>query len=395
MLFRSLNMVARKFLKVSFTIRAVFFTALAVFLSFYLLSCDDNGVGPVSELPPLPDEAAVYLSMDGTEAGLWILNANSLELIDSMITAPGVPWTIEFSPDYNSWYSCWGRGVNYSIYSCDIDPLSIRNSVPLQYANSSLVKSMNEEYLVAYINKGIEVFERSTLSTITKDTSLSAFYTRVVMSKNSNRFYFTKWSKNNFLGFGIYDLDLMSVVDEIILFDDVQYVGLEDVDIAVSNDDRYLFFSSWTWQGGFGGYGSFFVIDLIQRKIIENHKVGAFSQLCVSPDGQSVYISDPGGYLYNFPSSGKVWRYDVKNNSMHILLNNLYNSNRITVAVDNRTLFVTPDLAFNLQNGKRAWLVKVDALNGQIIDYYPVFYDSTGFFTNNPRNVRMGIYTIK
>ncbi|MCZ7616478.1 MAG: hypothetical protein M5T52_23705 [Ignavibacteriaceae bacterium] len=114
--------------------------------------------------------------------------------------------------------------------------------------------------------------------------------------------------------------------------------------------------------------------------------------MAVSPDGKNVFISDPGGYLYNFPSSGKIWKYNVENKTMNTLLNELYFTDRITVAEDNRTLFITPVISFSMKDGQRAWVVKVDAQSGQIKNYYPVFYDSTGFYTNNPRNIRMGQY---
>lgn len=392
MLFRSLNVVASKTHENSFQVGKWFSTAIIAFLFLYLSSCDDSGVGPVNDPPPLPDDAAVYLSMDGTEAGLWILNANTLELIDSMITAPGVPWTIEFSPDNNTWYSCWGRSADYSIYSCNLQPLTIKNRVQLLYAKSSLVKSYDEKYLIAYGYKGIDIFDRVSLSLTHQDTS-SIFdsYSGLSYSQIGKGVYFGLVENREFVGFGIYSLDSMKVTETIRLFNSVNYPGLSDVDFVITQDGTFLFLSAWNWRG-FGGFGSFFIIDLAQKRIINEFQVGAFSQLAISPDGQSIYISDPGGYLFNLPSSGKVWRYDVKSSSIHVLINNLYYSDRITVAEDNRTLFITPDVAFDLQNGEKAWLVKADALNGQILDYYPVSYDSTGFYTNNPRNVRMGKY---
>ncbi len=369
-----------------------FISIMIPVLFLNLTSCDTIDSNKVEPPPPLPDDAVLYLSMDGTKAGLWILNANTLELIDSMITAPGVPWTIEFSPDYSTWYSCWGRGANYSIYSCNVNPLFIRNSVPLQYAKTALVKSLDEKYLIAYGYKGIDIFERNSLSLIHSDTS-SIFdsYSGLFTSQTKNRIYFGFVENREFVGFGIYSLDSMKLIETIRIFNSNNYPNLNDVDFVITPNDKFLFLSAWNWRG-LGGFGSFFVIDLTIKKIIEEYRVGAFSKLSMSPDGQSVYISDPGGYLFNLPSSGKVWRYDVKNKTIRVLLNNLYNSDRITVAEDNRTLFITPDIAFDLQNGEKAWLVKVDAMNGKIIDYYPVSYDSTGFYTNNPRNVRMGKY---
>jgi hypothetical protein len=368
-----------------------------LFISFLIvggLAC--NIIDPPDPiLPPLPNDAAVYLSMDGTEAGLWILNANTLELIDSMITAPGVPWTIEFSPDYNSWYSCWGRSADYSIYSCNLQPLTVQNRTQLQYAKYALVKNYDEKYLIAYGYKGIDIFDRMSLSLLHQDTS-SIFdsYSGLSSLQAGNKIYFGLVENREFVGFGIYNLDSMKVTETIRLFNSIDYPGLSDVDFVITPDDKFLFLSAWNWRG-LGGFGSFFVINIAQKRIINEFRVGAFSQLGISPDGQSVYITDPGGNLFNLPSSGKVWRYDVKSNSMHVLINNLYYSDRITVAEDNRTLYITPDVAFALQGGEKAWLVKADALNGQILDYYPVSYDSTGFYTNNPRNVRMGIYNIK
>ena len=363
-------------------------------LIFGQFGCE-NSIGPGGDLPPLPDDDAVYLSMDGTEAGLWILNANTLDLIDSMITAPGVPWTIEFSLDYNMWYSCWGRSDDYSIYSCNLQPLTIQNQTQLQYTKSALVKSYDEKYLIAYGYKGIDIFDRVSLSLIHQDTS-SIFdsYSGLVSSQTSNRVYFALVENREFIGLGIYNVDSLKVTKTLRLFNSDDYPGLTDVDYVVSLDEKFLFLSAWNWRG-LGGFGSFFVIDLNQKRIIDEFQVGAFSQLSISPDGKSVYISDPGGYLFNLPSSGNVWHYDVNNNSMQVLISNLYHSDRIAVANDNRTLFITPDVAFDLQNGEKAWLVKVDGLNGQLIDFYPVSYDSTGFYTNNPRNVRMGIYNIK
>ncbi|WP_297839173.1 hypothetical protein [Ignavibacterium sp.] len=359
-------------------------------LFLFFASCDVNDVEDTT-LIPLSEDAAVYLSMDGT-AGLWILNANSLELIDSMITAPGVPWTIEFSPDYSTWYSCWGRSADYSIYSCNLRPLTITKGVQLPYAKALLIKSYDEKYLIAYGYKGIDIFDRASLSLIHQDTS-SIFdsYSGIYASKKNNVFYFGMVENREFVGFGIYNLDSMKVIKKIKLFNSIDYPRLIDVDFVITPDDKFLFLSAWNWRG-LGGFGSFFIIDLTQERIINEFQVGAFSQLAISPDGQSIYISDPGGHLYNFPSSGKVWRYDVKSNTMGVLINNLYYSDRITVAEDNRTLFITPTVAFDFQNGVKAWLVKADALNGQIIDYYPVSYDSMGFYTNIPRNVRMGKY---
>jgi hypothetical protein len=364
--------------------------SIAVLFLFFA-SCDVNDVED-TPLPPLSEDAAIYLSMDGTEAGLWILKANTFELIDSIITAPGVPWYIEFSPDNTIWYSCWGRGSDYKLFSVTLKPMSVNNSISLQNANSSLVYSKNKDHLIAYNNKGIEIFERTSLNLIKCDSStIFGESSRITPSRINNAVYFTWIENRQIVGFGKYDLTSLKVIDTLRLFNDTQFYGLQDVDLTISNDDKYLFFSAFNWRG-LSGFGSFFVIDLTQRTILKEYRVGAFSQLAVSPDGKNVFISDPGGYLYNFPSSGKIWKYNVENKTMNTLLNELYFTDRITVAEDNRTLFITPVISFSMKDGQRAWVVKVDAQSGQIKNYYPVFYDSTGFYTNNPRNIRMGQY---
>lgn len=364
---------------------------LASFCLLVLTSCEDLGNDrPIPPPPPLPDDVALYVSMDGEGAGLWILNANSLGLVDSMITKPGVPWTVEFSSAQSTWHSCWGRGTNYSLYSGDVHPLAVRNGVQLQYAKGAVVKSADESYLVAYGYKGIDVFERATLNLVYQDTSSSlGQYSRIVASQSHNRVYFTRWENRHLVGFGVYDLDSLRVTDVLTVFDSTIFPSLEDVDLIVSPDDRFLFFSAWNWRGG-GGFGSFFVIDLIERRIASEFPSGAFSQLAISPDGRSVYIGDPGGYLYMFRNSRKVLRYDVQSNSMHVLLSSLGGTDRIAVAEDNRTVFISAWLSFQTPDGHSANVVKVDALSGQIIGSYAIPLDTLGRLTSNIRNIRLG-----
>lgn len=366
--------------------------SIAVLFLFFA-SCDVND----SEDPPLPllpKDAAVYLSMDGTEAGLWILNANTLELTDSMITAPGVPWYIEFSQDKQTVYSSWHSTPSYlyALYSFTLPTLNILQTTSISNGMAAIASNVDKNFIITYGSKGIQIFESSTFSLIGQDTSsFWGEFSRITPSRINNTIYFTWIENRQIVGFGKYDLTSLKVIDTLRLFNDTQFYGLQDVDLTISNDDKYLFFSAFNWRG-LSGFGSFFVIDLAQRVVLKEFRVGALSQLSISPDGRSVYISDPGGYLYNFPSSGKIWQYNVENKTMNVLLNDLYYTDRITVAEDNRTLFITPVISFSMKDGQRAWVVKVDAQNGQIKSYYPVFYDSTGFYTNNPRNIRMGQY---
>ena len=359
-------------------------------LFLFFVSCDVNN-GDDTPLPTLPDDVALFISIDDANSiGLRVINANSFELLDTLNTSPGVPWSIEFTPDYKNWFSCWGFSGNYNIYSGSILPMVINKTIPLQFANSSLAKDVNSKYLVAYIDKGVEIFDLVNLTSVKKDTTLSASYIRIAMSKVYNRFYFTKWANSHLDRLGIYDLDSMKTVDEVLIFDEIKYSGLEDVDLLVSNDDRYLFLSGWQWLGGFNGHGVFLVIDMLQKKIINEFRIGAFSQLAQSPDGQSVYISDPGGYLYMFPSTNKVWRYDVKTNSLNQFLTTPGAPDRIVVAEDSRTIFIS-SWQFII-NSKHADIIKVDAQTGKIVSSYSAPLDSLGALTHIVRNIKIGKY---
>jgi hypothetical protein len=365
-------------------VRTRFVPLFVSFLLLTLLSCDNCVVGPndIPPPPPLPDDVALYVSMEGEGAGLWILNANSLELVDSLITKPGAPGTIEFSPDYNVWYSSWSRGFTYTLYAVDVHPLNIRNSVQLLYSKHAIASSVNQNYLVAYGYKGIDVLDRTTLTLIKSDTTLGG-YSRIATSKKANKLYFTYWPTNSQLtGFGVYDLDLMKVTDVIEVFDNDTYPGLQDADLIVSPDDRFLYFSAWNWRGG-GGFNTFFVIDITQKKIVGEFSCGPFAQLVVSPDGKSVYLSNPAGYLYGFSSRHKMLRYDVPTNTMHNFLN-LGGTDRIAVGDDNRTIFVSI-----IYGGG---VVKVDAYTGRVIGSFSIPLDSLGRVTSSPRNITLGRY---
>lgn len=374
-------------------IKSLPFLILVVCIFSTQFACKDLGndlppapstpLPPPPPPPPLPDDVALYVSMDDFKGvGMRILNANSLQVIDSMSTRPGAPWTIEFSPDNNNWYSCWGRGTNYSLFSGNVHPLAIRNSVPLQYSKYALAKSINQRYLVAYGYKGIDVFERTTLNLVHQDTSsFLGQSSRIAASQNRNLIYFTGWENRQQIGFGVYDLDSLRITDTLRLFDAVQYPGLQDADLLTSPDDRFLFFSAWNWRGG-GGFNSFFVIDISEKRIVAEYPCGPFARLALSPEGKSVYISKAGFNLYIFPPNNyRMYRYNVQTNTINNFLDR-GGSTGIAVADDNRTVFISD---FSV-------IEKVDALSGRIIGSYTIPRDSLGSFTSNIRNIRLGKY---
>ncbi|MDT3695504.1 MAG: hypothetical protein ROY99_03865 [Ignavibacterium sp.] len=358
-------------------------------------SCDDLENIYVPPLQPLPENAAIFLSIDGTKGGLRIYNANSFQLMDSLITTPAAPWNVEFSPENDRLYSIWHGSPSYihDLYEIGLKPLRINRYIRLFPGYYALTMNSNNNLLIAFGSKGIQVYDRTSMSFLTQDTiSIGETNTGIAAANIYNIVYYPMYDiNNNLIGFGIFDLDLFKTVDSIVVFKNLSYSGLANSDILISKDDKYLFCTAWNWRG-LGGYGSFFVIDLLKKTIIKEFEVGAFSKLAMSPDGNSIYISDPGGYLYGFASTGKVWKYDVKMNSNSVLINDLYYSDKIAVAKDNRTLFITPVVSFQMKDGNKACVVKVDALNGKIVDYLTVTYDSANYFSNLPRNIKVGEY---
>ncbi|HSW53767.1 MAG TPA: hypothetical protein VLH59_01640 [Ignavibacteriaceae bacterium] len=395
MLFRSLKVVVSKSHKISFQVSKWFSAAIVALLFLYFLSCDDNGVEPRDiPLPPLPDDAAIFVSMDDADGlGMLILNANTLEPIDSMYTTPGFPFSIEFSPDYNTWYSSWGRNANYCLYSGSIHPIEILNSIPLIYAKGYLAQSPDRGYIVAYGYKGIDVFERETLNLLYQDTTITDTFAGITFSKKQNNIYYVWTEKGEIVGIGVFNIELKKTIDTLRLFNRIKYPDIASSDIVVSNDDKYLFFSAWNWRG-LGGYGSFFVIDLIERRIIKEYPAGAFSQLGISPDGINVYMGDPGGYLYILPSLKKVWRYDIKNKTMNIFFDSFGGTDQFASADDNRTIFISAWGQFKTPDGIDASIVKVDALTKKIIGSYTIPKDSLGNYSRLIRNIKFGKYSI-
>ncbi|MCZ7616479.1 MAG: hypothetical protein M5T52_23710 [Ignavibacteriaceae bacterium] len=135
--------------------------------------------------------------------------------------------------------------------------MSVNNSISLQNANSSLVYSKNKDHLIAYNNKGIEIFERTSLNLIKCDSStIFGESSRITPSRINNAVYFTWIENRQIVGFGKYDLTSLKVIDTLRLFSDTQFYGLQDVDLTISNDDKYLFFSAFNWRG-LSGFGSF------------------------------------------------------------------------------------------------------------------------------------------
>ncbi len=176
-------------------------------------SCDDLENIYVPPLQPLPENAAIFLSIDGTKGGLRIYNANSFQLMDSLITTPAAPWNVEFSPENDRLYSIWHGSPSYihDLYEIGLKPLRINRYIRLFPGYYALTMNSNNNLLIAFGSKGIQVYDRTSMSFLTQDTiSIGETNTGIAAANIYNIVYYPMYDiNNNLIGFGIFDLAVL------------------------------------------------------------------------------------------------------------------------------------------------------------------------------------------
>jgi hypothetical protein len=360
--------------------------------------CKDSGVGPVDNLPA---DLALYLSLDGgsNNAGLWILDANTLQLVDSLGTGQGVPWTVEFSPDHEMLYSIWTEYPSRIHYLHAVDNRSLSVVRKIRIAQPQrLVTDKTKAYLITYPDRPIEVYNRESMTLVHKDTTIETAW-QIVASANHQRLYMAiDYSDREFQGIAVYNLTTFRVERIISVAHYERQRRMQPAALAISPDDRYAFLSAFNWRGG-GGYNSFIVVELSTGTVIGEYDCGAFAQLGVSPDARYVYITDPAGYLYQMPFTNQILRYNVNSRSMEVFVSlsdlelgdTVFKPDKILVAPDNRTIYVSLWAAGSKnREGKRVQLLKIDAHTRKIIGTFSLPLDENGNVTQLIRNVRFG-----
>jgi hypothetical protein len=361
------------------------------------MSCKDSGTGPVDYLP---ENLALYVSLDGgsNNAGLWVLDANTLQLVDSLGTGQGVPWTVEFSPNYEIAYSIWREYPSNQEFLHSIETRSMAViskaliSPPIPFLGADRKKNM----LIAYGSTSTRFYNREELSLLRDDTTLAVW--QMESSKLESKVYMTRNLNRVFAGIQTLDLDAFELGRIIPVADSLRQRRMQPVSLAISPDDRFAFLSAFNWRGG-GGYNSFIVVELSTGTVIGEHECGAFAQLGVSPDGRYVYITDPAGYLYQMPFTNQILRYNVNSRSMEVFVSlsdlelgdTVFKPDKILVAPDNRTIYVSLWAAGSKnREGKRVQLLKIDAHTRKIIGTFSLPLDENGNVTQHIRNVRFG-----
>jgi len=367
-------------------------------------SCKQEG--PVDSINNgLPETIpALFASVDGNWNGIWVFDTDSLKIIDSMYTGPvGVPFFLEFSPNYTVWYSIWESSLhNYELFAVDAGTKTILRRVKTEERSMTFLKTRG--LLVTYDRK-IQFFNDETFSLVHKD-SIGILW-RLVRSPDERKLcaMYCNYNGGGFAGIIVYNLETLSIDRKLRVADSLRQRGMAPADLKISPDGRYLFLTVFNWIGG-GGFGSFHAIDLTTDSVVAEYPCGKYSQMGVSPDSRYVYISDPAGYLYEMNPTGHLLRYDVHARTMELFIDWVpYNltggahgsrliTDQIVLMPDNKTMFLTT-INGETPEGKNIAIMKVDLNTKQVLGVYSIPLDHRGYITEQIRRLKLGMYVMK
>lgn len=376
------------------------FIEYIIILTFFA-GCNELTNVPIDDSEPLAEDLALYVSIDGgnNNAALWVLNANNFKFINKLETGQGVPFTIEFSPDYLFWYSVWKEypsRINY-LQCVDSRSMTVVRKTAISFPQS-IVADNNSKYLITYPYKPIEFYDRQTLTLIKQDTSLEmAWQIKPLLSQN--KLYIALKKNGSFAGIAQYDIDNFSVEKIIPVADSVRQINMQPADLVISPDENYAFLSVFNWIGG-GGYNSFFVLDIPESKVVGEHNCGAFAQLSVDSEGKYVYLSDPAGYLYQMDRTNQILRFDVNTHTMSVFMNfndlglngSSFISDKIAIAPNNSLIFISVDGDIRNINDKSVQILKIDSQKRKVLNTFSLPVNSNGNVTQRIINLKIKTY---
>ncbi len=372
--------------------RVMILAAVAVVM--LQMSCT-SVIAPDDIPGPLPDDLALFASFDGNWAGIKVINPNTLTAVDSLEGADRQPIRLAFSPNYQEWYFTTEQGTGArALYAIEVMSKSILRTVSTQ--GRLVTTDHQQRYLITYGGPAgiVQIYERLTFQILHTD-SLGPVYWSVA-SPTQNRIYIIAESATPFSIIS-YDLDSFAI-EKVLTFG--EFSGKTPTALIISYDGRYLFLTTFTWMG-FGGVGTFYAIDLSTEAIIAKYDCGSYSQLGESPDGKYVYITDPAGYLYELFPTGRVLRYDVHNKTMEVFIDSFRDigltggyaiSDRVIIAPDNRTMFLTLGGNLRTLDGRLVHMIKLDTHRKEILASYSIPPDHRGYITQRFVDLKLGKY---
>lgn len=349
--------------------------------------------------PPLPSNLTLFASFDGDKTGISLFNPNTFQLQDSVNTTPAVPWGIEFSQDNSTWYFVLKQNSASQLIA--FNPLSKTIIQSVNTTGTLLSSDKDQNLLITYGYEAdrTQIFKRNDLSLVHQDSL--GLVIRVVTSPNHLKMYAThqEYNTGQFTGILVYNLESFSIEKEIIINQDHSQIPS---DLEISSDGRYLFLA--TFYGPLHGLGRFYAIHLETSQIIASYYCGSMAQIGRSPDGKSVYISDPAGYQYMLSPTGILLKYDIESREMEEFIDwvpyNLTNgawqgrlpTDQIVVGPDSRTMFLTTFGAGITPDGKDIDILKIDLLTKEILDVLSLPRNPQGFQTEIIVGLKLGNY---
>jgi len=371
--------------------RAKIGTACCCILSIaiFLQSCDNN---------PLVDDGnnspfTLIASIDGNFMGIKLYDACNFSNIDAIPVTQGVPLFIESKNDFSSLYSVVpGEYGNNNLLVFSGKPYSIQSVNPC--IGWRVSKSYSEKYLFVYgdFYTTLQVFDANNISLI-KEQALVGRISLMIASTSKELMYGVRID-TNYTGVFTYNIDTFSIQKET----QISNIAERPVDIAISPDGRFVFFTTFLGSQSFGG--KFYAFDLTTDQIISEDFCPALASVCVSPDGNSVYITDPAGYEYEVEPTGKLLKYNVINKTIEVFIDWVpYNltggafggrliTERITISKDGRYLFITT-AAGRASNGEIIDVIKLRIEDKKVVDYLSLPLDYRGYKTESVVNIKL------
>lgn len=361
--------------------------------------------------PKIPDNLQIYTSVFGKGAGIWTFDPNTFEVQDTLQT--GSSWGMSFSPDNRITYPAWrDSGTDISkVYAFYVHTKEMLREQEVWNPNAELDHSGNRLVSMGG-NPGIQILDAHTFEILYEGhTHLRNLATKMTASPLRDEIYALVHLADQPGVAGVMVLNTQTFEIEAIIpltDDENRRRSMQGSYIDISPDGRYVYATVFNWQGG-GGYGSFHVIDLQDRRQIFESLCGGFAWIGVAPNGRYVYLSDSAGtpfytfgISFEFPPTNQMLRYDVQRRSMSVFADggsdfglggthlDLLITSAIAVAPDSRSMFIRVLSAGQTSDGISPRLMHIDTRTKELINVYNLPPDPDGFTRAHIHHLKIG-----
>lgn len=359
---------------------------LSIVIIFH--TCDSNPLVDDGNVNPF----ALIASIDGNFTGIKFYDACNFSNSDTLSVTLGVPLFIESKNDFSSLYSVVSDQYgNNNLLVFTGKPYGISSVNPC--IGWRVSKSYSEKYLFVYGDffTTLQVFDADNIRLL-KEQALVGRISLMIASTSKELMYGVRID-TNYTGVFTYNIDTFSIQKET----QISNIAERPVDIAISPNGRFVFFTTLL---GSQFISKFYAFDLTTDQVISEEFCPAIASICMSPDGQSVYITDPAGYLYQLPPTGKLLKYNVVNKTIEVFIDwvpynltgGLYGgrliTERITISEDGRYLFITTPVGLT-SSGESIDVIKFRINDKKVVGFLSLPLDERGYKTESVVNVKL------